>query len=110
MVEEASPFKLAKDIAAYTAQFVSSRDINSLPPEERDVVIELKNQATDIKLEIRDYGMAETRDEQERLAKETTDRLESMQATILLASQYNLLGAADVAQLSAQLQQLIAVL
>lgn len=110
MAEEASPFKLAKDIGAQIAQIVSSVDVASLPRDEQKVVMELKNQAIDLRLDVRDYGMAETRTEQERLAKAAAERLEALQANILKASEYNLLGAADVAQLSAQLQQLIAVL
>ncbi len=109
-MEGASPFQLVKDISARIAQMASSLDIDSLPREQREVVTLLKNQAIDIRLEIRDYGLAETRQEQEQLAKAAAERIEIMQATVLKASEYNLLGAADVAQLSAQLQQLIAEL
>ncbi|HEY5806098.1 MAG TPA: hypothetical protein VIS56_01780 [Candidatus Saccharimonadales bacterium] len=109
-MEETSPFKLAKDISAHVARLVSGLDIDSLPLNVRETVMTLKAQATDIRLDVRDYGMAETREDQQRLAKEAVERLESIQATILKASEYNLLSAADVAQLSAQLQQLITVL
>ena len=110
MEEEASPFKLAKDIGAFVSVFISNTDVDSLPREQREAVMLLKNQAADIRLDMRDYGLAETRQAQERLAKEVAEHLEALQATILKVSEYNLLGAADVAQLSAQLQQLIAVL
>ena len=110
MAEEASPFALAKNIGAFVSRFLSGTDVHSLPREQREVVMLLKNQAADIRLDIRDYGMAETRAQQEHLAKETAERLEAFQTTVLKVSEYNLLGAADVAQLSAQLQQLIAVL
>ena len=109
-MDEVSPFALTKDINGRIAQLASSLDIDSLPREQREAVMTLKNQATDIRLEVRDYGMAETRAEQERLARAVAGRVEAMQATILKASEYNLLGAADVAQLSAQLDQLKAVL
>jgi len=110
MVEEPSPFQLSKDIAAFVARFVSNIDADTLPREQRAIVMDLRSQATDIRLEIRDYGTAETRQEQEWRAKAVIERLDAMQVTIVKASEYNLLGAADVAQLSAQLQQLIAVL
>lgn len=109
-MEGASPFALAKDISARIASFVSGVDADSLPREQREAVMALKNQATDLRLEIRDYGMAETRSQQEQSAGAVAERLELLQATILKVSEYNLLGAADVAQLSAQAQQLIDVL
>lgn len=109
-MDEVSPFKLAKDISARIAQLVSSIDVESLPREQRETVIALKNQAVDIRLEIRDYGLAETQEEQKQLARAAAERLQVLQATVLKASEYNLLGAADVAQLSAQVQQLIEVL
>lgn len=109
-MEGVSPFALAKDISARIAAFASGIDINSLPREQHEAVTALKNQAIDLRLEIRDYGMAETRSQQEQLAKAAAERLEALQASILKVSEYNLLGAADVAQLSAQSQQLIDVL
>lgn len=108
-MDEASPFTLAKDISGRIAQLASGLDVDSLPREQREAVMVLKNQATDIRLEVRDYGMAETRAEQERLARAVAERVEAARATILQVSEYNLLGAADVAQLSAQLDQLKAV-
>lgn len=107
---EGSPFALAKDIAGYVARFVSNLDVDSLPREQREAAMLLRNQAADLRLDMRDYGLAETRDAQERAAKEVAERVEATQATILKLSEYNLLGAADVAQLSAELQQLKAVL
>ncbi len=109
-MDEVSPFKLAADINGRIAQFLSSVDVGSLPHDQRQTLATLKNQATDIRLEVRDYGMAETHAEQERIAKAIAERVEAAQATILKVSEYNLLGAADVAQLSAQLDQLKAVL
>jgi len=109
-MEGASPFVLAKDISARLAWFVSGVDVDDLPREQREIVMALKNQAVDLRLEIRDYGMAQTHGEQEQLAKAVAERLEFLQASILKVSEYNLLGAADVAQLSAQVQQLKEVL
>ncbi len=109
-MDEVSPFRLAADVSGRIAQFVSDIDINSLPHDQRQTVVALKNQGGDIRLEVRDYGMAETRAEQERLAKAIAERIEAAQATILKLSEYNLLGAADVAQLTAQLDQLRTVL
>ena len=110
MVDYESPFGLAKNIGAQIAHLLSTYDVDSLPLEQREAVRLLKNQAADMRLDIRDYGMAETRAQQQQLAKEVTERLEQLQATILKISEYNLVSAVDVAQLSAQLQQLISVL
>jgi len=110
MAEEVSPFRLAKDIGAQIAQLVANIDVDSLPREQRELLMLLKNQATDVRLDIRDYGMAETSEQQTRLAKEAADRLKNIQVTIVKVSEYNLLGAADTAQLSAMAEQLIATL
>lgn len=105
-----SPFALAKEIAASVARLMAGIDIESLQPQAREAVTQLKNQAADIRLDMRDYGLADNRAEQERIAKELAERLAKLQASILRASEYNILGAADVAQLSANVQQLISVL
>ncbi|HTH71798.1 MAG TPA: hypothetical protein VL737_00345 [Candidatus Pristimantibacillus sp.] len=107
---EGSPFALAKDIAGFVARFVSNLDLDDLPREQREATTLLKNQAADLRLDMRDYSLADTRISQERVAKEVAERVDAAQATILKLSEYNLLGAADVAQLSALLQQLKAVL
>lgn len=107
---EGSPFALAKDIAGHVARFASNLDLDSLPREQREATTLLKSQAADLRLDMRDYSLADTRADQERAAKEVAERVDTAQATILKLSEYNLLGAADVAQLSALLQQLKAVL
>lgn len=67
----------------------------------------LKRQAAEARLDMRDYGLAETAAAQQRLAAETRARLQELDTLILKAGSLELIGAADVAQFSAIAQQLM---
>ena len=86
---------------------LSGLDLVTLPKEEKVVVTALKNNLTDAKLDIRDYEYSDTRAEQLRYSKQAIERLGKIRAGILAASEYNVFNAADVAQFSAQLEQII---
>jgi hypothetical protein len=107
-VEEISPFARVASLASQVTGIVSSFDVDALPSAERDILRVIKRQVVDVRLDIRDYGMAETKLEQERLAKAARSRLERFERNIVKAGEYGLLGPADIAQLSAEIQQLIA--
>jgi hypothetical protein len=67
----------------------------------------LKNDLIDARLDIRDYELSETREDQLRRARDANKRLERIRKSILAASEYNVFNAVDVAQLTAQLEQII---
>lgn len=86
---------------------ISGLDVAELPKDERAVVTKLKNDLIDAKLDIRDFEFSDTRAEQQQHGKQAVKRLESIRAGILAASEYNVFNAVDVAQLSAQVEQII---
>lgn len=86
---------------------LSSYDVTELPMQQRELVSQLKHQLVDVRLDARDYEYAETRAEQRRLTVEGKQRLEQLQKSILQASEYNMFGAVDIAQLSARIEQLM---
>ncbi|HSX16656.1 MAG TPA: hypothetical protein VLH86_00985 [Patescibacteria group bacterium] len=106
-MKQKSPFELASDLQGQVRRIVSAFDVDSLPAAERTLLLLLRRLATDVRLDIRAYGTAETAAEQQRLAREMRERLKQLDEAILQAGSLNLMGAADVAQLSATTQQLM---
>ncbi len=102
-----SLFDQAKELERQVGGILSSYDVNDLPAPQRELVAQLKHQLTDARLDTRDYQYAETRAEQIVHAKEVKQRLGQLQKNILKASEHNMFGAVDVAQLSARIEQLI---
>lgn len=102
-----SPFLLIKALETQLRGTLSSFDLASVPVSERNVITALRNDLTDARLDVRDYELSETREEQLRKAKEAKARLSRIRKEILTASEYNVFNAVDVAQYSAQLEQII---
>lgn len=105
-----SPFERAKELTSQISSIVSYIDVDALPTAERQAIVAVKQQAVDVRLDVRDYDFAATRAEQLQSASEAKERLEQLRADIIIASSYNLFGAADVAHLSAQVDTLVALL
>jgi hypothetical protein len=106
-VASISLYNQAKELESQISIILSSFDVGELPMQQRDLVTKLKHQLVDAKLDTRDYEYAETRAEQLEHAKAGKKRLRGLLQSILKASEYNLFGAVDVAQLSARIEQLI---
>ena len=101
-----SPFLLIKSLELQLNGVFSRLDIFSLPNTERKLVLGMKQELIDARLDIRDYELSETRAEQLTKAGDSKERLDRIRQQILSASEYNVFGAADVAQLTAQLEQI----
>lgn len=102
-----SPLGKIKGLETQLRAVVSRLDLTELPKEERVIVTALKNDLTDARLDIRDYEFSETRVEQQTLAKQAHETLGKVRAGILAASEYNVFNAVDVAQYTAQLEQIV---
>lgn len=102
-----SPFLLIKALETQLRGTLSRLDVPSLPMGEQKVIKSLRNDITDARLDVRDYELSETREEQIRKAKEARVRLGRIRKQILAASEYNIFSAVDVAQISAQIEQII---
>lgn len=109
-MENKTPFQLTKDLEASLRAVFAQVDADLLPLDQRQLIVSIKRGATDARLDIRDYGMADTRSQQLHIAQEIRGSLELLQKNIVNASQYNLLSAIDVAQISAGIQQIISEL
>ena len=79
-------------------------DTEQLDQAQKKAVANVKRLTTDVRLDIRDYELSETRDDQIAKMVEAKKRLSRLQANILAAGP--VFGPADVAQLDAQLQQI----
>lgn len=107
---ERSPFELAKDLQSLVQARLRSTDIDSLPSGERELLRRLNRQLAGIRLDIRDYGLSETKADQVRLGITVARQLEELQKLLLAASEYGVFGAADTAIISAYIEQLMAAL
>ena len=103
-MENTSPFVAMQRAETYMKTLLRSIDPDTLEDTERKAVAYMKRLLVDVRLDIRDYELSETRLEQVENAVEAKNRLAKLQACILAAG--TVFGPADVAQLSAQLEQI----
>ncbi len=99
-----SALSLARHIQAEIAKALAGETEPDAPA--RALFAKLKRNAADMRLDVRDYELAETRSEQEQLGRTARERLAATEQGMLLASQHNVFGAVEVAHLSAQIAQL----
>lgn len=105
-----SPLKMARELEGAIGKAVAKLDIDALPLAQQKMIADLRRQATDIRLDTRDYDFAETRVEQQATSREARTRLEQMRQNIVATSHWDIFSAVEVAHLSAQIQQLISSL
>jgi len=101
-----SPFLAIKSLETEVTAKLRAIDTFVLEKAEQKIIETLRRNVTDVRLDIRDYELSETREEQLKKAKEAKKRLEQVRKGILAASEYNVFTAIDVAQLTAQLEQI----
>jgi len=77
-------------------------DTDTLEPAERKSLTGLRRLAVDTRLDIRDYELSETREEQLKCAITAKKRLGKLRAAILATGMA--FGPADIAQLTAELE------
>lgn len=106
MAGSRSPYVLMQGLETRLNGMLSGMDVLALERPLQKIVLGLKQQLVDARLDIRDYELSETRDEQLRYARSSKQRLDDLKRAILSASEYNVFSAIDVAQLSAQLEQI----
>jgi chemotaxis regulatin CheY-phosphate phosphatase CheZ len=103
-----SPFQRAKALESQLRAIASNFDADAMRPAERDILRSLKSLTTDVRLDMRDYGMADTKAEQDKLAAIVRKRLDQLEHMIVKAGSHDIIGAVDVAQFSAEAQQIMA--
>lgn len=79
-------------------------DIDALEPAEKKAVASLRRLSIDTRLDIRDYELSETRDEQLKCAAVAKKRLRKLHRVILATGLA--FSPAEVAQVGARLEQI----
>ena len=100
-----SPFLLAKQLQFSVLNLLSGIDITDLNPSEQKVLARLKSGLVDVRLEVQDYELAETREFQLQNAKKAKEYLAAIEKTIS-DNVLNVFGPVDVAHLTAQIGQI----
>lgn len=103
-MENQSPFLAMQRVEGQIKAILRTADTDTLEPAERKALAGLRRLVVDTRLDIRDYELSETREEQLKCAVAAQKQLAKLEKVILTAGA--VFGPADVAQLSAQLQQI----
>jgi hypothetical protein len=103
-MEHTSPFLAIRRVEGELKALLRLVDTDVLDTSEQKAVNGLKRLCIDTRLDVRDYELSETRQDQLKCAAAAKKRLAKLQKAILAAGP--VFGAADVAQLSAQLGQI----
>lgn len=106
MSKSESPFLLIRQLESDVTRLLAQLDIALLTLAEQRKVSELKHSLIDARLEIQDYELAETREDQLRNAKDSKKYLHTAQ-TIVSSNTIHVFGAVDVAHIVAQIGQII---
>jgi hypothetical protein len=104
-MEQSSPFLAMQDVETQIKALLRAVDTELLELDEKKAVAALRRLAVDVRLDIRDYELSETRAEQLAKAGQAKHGLEKIQANVVAAS--SIFGPADVAQLDARLQHVV---
>lgn len=102
-----SVYELCRQLEGQLKRLLTAQDLDELPVRGREAAISIRRLMADARLDVRDYEFAETRAEQMKYAKAGTQRLEEVRQRILLASEYNVFSAIDVAHQTATIEQII---
>lgn len=103
-MENTSPFLAMKQVETQLKTVLRGVDAEDLDEPERKAAVNIKRLVVDIRLDIQDYELSETRPAQLRKAMAAKRGLAKLQANILVAE--SVFGPADVAHLSAKLEQI----
>jgi hypothetical protein len=102
-----SPYLLVSKMAVQLGSVVSAIDILELDAKPRQTLADMQNHIIDARLDVRDYELSETREEQLAKARVAKKRLGQVRKDILRASEYNIFSAVDVAQLTSAIDHII---
>jgi len=103
-MENQSPFLAMQRVETHIKALLCSIDTDLLNADEKKAAASLRRFATDARLDIRDYELSETREEQLKKAEEARKRLAKLKASLLAVG--NMFSPADIAQVDAQLEHI----
>lgn len=102
-MENTSPFLAMQRAERQIKAHLRAVDLESLEQTEKKAANGLRRLVVDARLDVRDYELSETREEQIKYMLEAKKRLEKLRMAILAAG--SAFSPADVAQLTAELEQ-----
>ncbi len=102
-----SPLQTITRLTSYVANILAAVDIDEVDREGQKVLTHLKRQLADVRLDIRDYEMSDTRAEMVQNGNTAIERLGQIRMAILKASEHNIFGAIDVAHITAEVETVI---
>ena len=100
-----SPYVLAKQLEGDIIRLLAHIDTADLNTKEQHTLAQLKNGLIDARLEIQDYELAETREDQLRNAKIAKKYLQNVEK-LMVANPTGVFGPVDVAHLTAYIGQI----
>ncbi|MBX4201988.1 hypothetical protein KW803_03830 [Candidatus Saccharibacteria bacterium] len=102
-----SPSAQVKDIEGQVNLILRRLDMDQVPEKGRRALNELKQSLGFAKTYTQDYELSEMRQEQLDNAKKAKKKLNNARTQVLRASEFDVFGAIDVAQLSAEIETVI---
>jgi hypothetical protein len=102
MVDNGSLLARFTRVVGQVGTILSNVDIDVTDRAQLKLVGTIKHLMADTRLDIRDWEMAETREEMLRYGADAFKRMEQAREAILLASQNNIFSPIEVAEISAQ--------
>ena len=106
-MESRAPSASVRDIENQTRRILRSVNIFKLNRTASNALTDLRQVLSDARIYTQDYELSETREEQIENATRAREYLESARRDILTASEFNIFNAVDVAQMTAQIDQII---
>lgn len=106
-MDNQSPSQMVKQLEAQINHTLRKIDFRKISAKERNTLQNLQQNLVDARIYLNGYELSETRDEQLDNAKQAKHWLDRVGENVLLASEFDIFGAIDVAHLSAQIEQII---
>lgn len=100
-----SPFLLVKQLQADVLRLLSGIDVTTLDTKEQQVVEDLRNNLIDVRIEIQNYELAETREHQLKNAKVAKKHMQTIEK-LIMSNPVGVFGPVDVAHLTAYIGQI----
>lgn len=89
-------------VAGQVGAILTHIDLDTSDRPQMKLVGTIKHLLQDVRLDIRDWELADSRAEMQHLAKEGLKRLEQLHQALLLASEHDMFTAIEVADIAAQ--------
>jgi len=103
-MDNQSPFLAMQRTETQIKALLRTLDTDLLQPNEKKAVASLRRFSSETRLDIRDYELSETREEQLKKAAAARKGLDRLRGHLLAAG--DVFGPADIAQLDAQLEHI----